>query len=59
MEYGQIGDPLVRYFERLEKDDPETFDEKLRTKLKEKIFMMPEYNTYRLSLYANAFITAS
>lgn len=44
---------IIDGFIELEKDDPETFDEKLRTKLKEKIFMMPEYNTYRLSLYAN------
>lgn len=44
---------IIEGFIELEKDDPETFDEKLRTKLKEKIFMMPEYNTYRLSLYAN------
>lgn len=44
---------IIDGFIELEKDDPETFDEKLRTKLKEKIFMMPEYNTHKLSLYAN------
>ena len=36
-----------------EKDDPETFDINLRNQLKEKIFLMPEYDTYKLSVYAN------
>lgn len=36
-----------------EKDDPDTFDFNLRNKLKEKIFLMPEYDTYKLSVYAN------
>lgn len=35
-----------------EKDDPDTFDFNLRNKLKEKIFLMPEYDTYKLSVYA-------
>ena len=35
------------------KDDPKTFDKELRKRLKEKIFLLPEYDIYKLTLYSN------
>lgn len=44
---------IIDGFLESEKDDPKTFDFNLRNKLKEKIFLMPEYDTHKLSVYAN------
>ena len=44
---------IIDGFLESEKDDPETFDFNLRNKIKEELFLMPEYDTYKLSVYAN------
>lgn len=44
---------IIDGFLELEKEDPKTFDFNLRNKLKEKLFLMPEYDTHKLTLYAN------